>query len=153
MFCSSCGATVTPGGVSYCNRCGAGLILKGLSTPKPKQPPADQLIWAILSVSVGGLGVIIGLLALMKEALDFNPGLIAAFALLSFLILIGAEIVFIWLLVRSQRQIRTSDELTQLKNLVQEFEATTARSLREPPLSVTDQTTRTLEPVERERQN
>lgn len=135
MYCSTCGATVTPGGVSYCNRCGAGLILKELSTPKSKQPPPDQLIWAILSVSVGGLGVIIGLLALMKEALEFNSGLIAAFALLSFLILMGAEIVFIWLLVRSQKQVSTG-EVAELKKLVRELDATTAGALREPPFKL-----------------
>jgi hypothetical protein len=152
MFCSTCGATVTPGGVSYCNRCGAGLILKEPSLPQPKQPPADQLIWAIVGTFVGGMGVIIGLLALMKEKLNFSSPLIVGFALLSFLILVAVEIVFIWLLVRSQKQVSATGEVAELKKLVREVDATTAGALREPPLSVTDQTTRTLEPVERKRQ-
>ncbi|SRR6266480_834981 len=160
MYCASCGSAVTPG-LSYCNRCGAGLSTKSAANSsagaKGSQLP-ESLVWAIVAVSVGGLALLIGLMAVMKNELHFANGLILLFSLLTFILLLGAESVFIWLLLNSQRRARSgendADEITQLKETTtRELREPAERLLAEPAVSVTEHTTRTLEPVYRERKD
>src|SRR5882724_1195797 len=99
MYCSSCGSAVTPG-LSYCNRCGSELTAKK-AAPKNTTQLSESLVWAIVGVSVGGLALIIGLMAVMKNELHFDNQLIVLISLLSFLLLLAAETVFIWLLFNS----------------------------------------------------
>jgi len=111
-----------------------------------------------VAVSVGGLALLIGLMAVMKNELHFANGLILLFSLLTFILLLGAESVFIWLLLNSQRRARSgendADEITQLKETTtRELREPAERLLAEPAVSVTEHTTRTLEPVYRERKN
>ncbi len=147
MYCSSCGTAVMPG-LSYCNRCGAGLNAREAKAMKRSEVAAEHLVWAIVSVSVGGLGVILALMALMKQALNFSVDLIALFSLLSFLLLIGAESVFIWQLLRSKASAKKAGDITHLnESATRELDAAHGRALPEPAPSVTEQTTRAFEPV------
>lgn len=158
MYCSSCGSVVTPG-LSYCNRCGSELNAKPDSkksgSTKSSTLP-ESLVWAIVGVSVGGLALIIGLMAVMKHELHFSDGLILIFSLLSFALLLAAESVFIWLLFNSARRgkLREPDpgDTHQLRgSATKELAEPEQRFLSEPALSVTEQTTRTLDRVPRER--
>ena len=157
MYCSSCGSAVAAD-LSYCNRCGAEVNTK-LNTrnaAKPQAPPfPENLVWAILGVSVGGLGVLLALMAVMKNALFFDNKVIVTFSFLSFLVLLIAEISFIWLLVSTQRRAHrreTETDITQIKGAAtKELGVPQDLLLKEPGLSVTEHTTRTLEPVYRER--
>ncbi len=150
MYCSSCGEAVKPG-LSYCNRWGAELSGKERSATKPFDISPDSLVWAIVVVTVGGLAMLIGLMALMKES-NFNLGLIVAFTVLSFLLLLGAASVFIWLLLRSKSGAKETSDTAQLKEpATKELGAAQARALAEPAPRVTEHTTRTLEPIYSER--
>jgi hypothetical protein len=160
MYCSSCGSAVPPG-LSYCNRCGAELNAKlgprNAGATKTPQVP-EFLVWAIVAVSVGGLALLIGLMAVMKSELHFDNGLILLFSLLSFGLLLGAESIFIWLLLSSQRRAwsreREAAEITQLKGAAtKELGEPQERLLNEPAISITEHTTRTLEPAPRERKS
>ena len=149
MYCSSCG-TALNSGLSYCNRCGVALSAKTPGAMKTSQVSQESLVWAIVSVSVGGLAILIGLMAVMQEA-HFDMRLLVAFTLLSFLILIGANSVFIWLILRSKGSAEPADSKTRLKELaVSELVAKPVGVFAEPALSVSEHTTRTLEPVNTE---
>ena len=150
MYCPSCGSTITPG-LSYCNRCGNELSAKKGDSSKIQVP--ESLVWAIVAVSVGGLALIIGLMAVMKAELHFETPLIVGFTLLSFLTLLVAEIVFVWLIMKHARSLdRNKDAITPLvSSTAKELGEVRERFLNEPALSVTEQTTRTLETVQRER--
>ncbi|HEV2828013.1 MAG TPA: zinc ribbon domain-containing protein [Pyrinomonadaceae bacterium] len=152
MYCSSCGSAVTPG-LSYCNRCGAELIPKKSAVSKGSQL-IESLVWAIVGVSVGGLALLIGLMAVMKHELQFENHLILLVLLFSFVLLLAAETVLIWVLLRSKGLISEREKetiaITQLKKAAtKELDERPERVLTEPAASVTDQTTRTLEPVYR----
>ena len=157
MYCSSCGSAVAAS-LSYCNRCGAEVNTKA-SSRNAAAPPApafpESLVWAIVGVSVGGLGVLIGLMAVMKQALHLDTGVIITFSMLSFLILLVAEISFIWLLVSTQRRAHRRERETDVSEIkggaTRELGLPQDLLLTEPALSVTEHTTRTLEPVYRER--
>ena len=148
MYCSSCGAAIARD-LSYCNHCGARVNgAKGDGVSKPAQPIPDSLVAAIVFVFVGGLGCVIGLMAVMKNY-GLNDGLVIAFSLLIFLLMLVVESVFIWLLLSRKREVREAGRLDE--QTTKELGAAQVQALPEPTASVTEHTTRAFEPVYSER--
>ena len=154
MFCSYCGAAVAHG-LSYCKHCGSKSGgAKGDALDKASELRPETLVSAMMMVFVFGLGAIIGLMAVMRTLPDFDFGRIMAVTLLSFLIMIGLEAVFVWLLLRRRGGFKEADDSTPLKKqTTKELDAAQARALPEPLPSVTEHTTRTLDPVYSERKS
>jgi len=150
MYCLSCGTAVTPN-LSYCNHCGARLTrAKGDSVTKSSELRPETLVSAMATVFIFGLGAIIGLLAMLKIVFDQRGdlGLIIFFTLLGFLMLLLVEGVFAWLLLGRKRSAKeVGDTKASEEHAVKELDDATGRMIPEPGLSVTDHTTRTLEPV------
>jgi hypothetical protein len=147
MFCSSCGSAVPPG-LSYCNRCGVDLRVKE-QTPATRSGPAqDSLVWGIVAVTTVGLCAVVALMVIMKEVLHFDNGLINGFSIATFLSFGLVDVLFAWLLFSAKRDQSKSSDLAELKaESTRELSAAQPHSLPEPANSVTDHTTRTLEPV------
>lgn len=152
MYCSTCGGAVAPG-LSYCSHCGA--VLSGPRTNnehKPTELFPDSLVWAIVSVFVVGLGGTIGLMAVMKDARAFDPGQILGLSFMSFVTMLAVEAVLIYLLLSRRGESKEEGGKSKIKSTtVRDLGVATERALPEPSLSVTDHTTRTLEPAYRER--
>jgi uncharacterized protein (DUF983 family) len=136
-------------GLSYCNHCGARLsVAKGDDTAKQSELFPDALVWAIVSVFVVGLGCIIGLMAVMKNLLNLNSGMIFTVTMLSFMLMLAIEGVFIWQLLSRKRAAQEASEITRLKEqMAKELDAASARTLSEPVPSVTEHATRPFEPI------
>ena len=106
-----------------------------------------------MSLFVAGLGVIIGLMALMKEVVGFDLPIVLAVTALSFLLLLSVEGVLVGLLLGARRRAgragaaaaRTPEQTTK------ELEGSRAHALPEPVPSVTEHTTRIFEPSYSER--
>jgi predicted nucleic acid-binding Zn ribbon protein len=151
MHCSFCGTALTPG-LSYCNRCGADLNSKDRDATKPVQAPQEALVWAIVAVTIVGLAGLIGLMAVMKEVLHFNDGLIIVFSLLVLLTFLGVDSVFIRMLLRSMSGERYPGRVAQQKApSTNELIDAKPRALSEPAASVTEHTTRLIDPVGEDR--
>jgi len=150
MYCLSCGTAVTPG-LSYCNHCGARLSrAKGEGVTKSSELRPETLVSAMAAVFIFGLGAIVGLMVVLKHVFDQRGdlGLIVFFTLLSFLILLLVEGVFIWMLLGRKRSAKeVGDTKAYEEQAVKELDDPKGRMIPEPELSVTDHTTRTLEPV------
>lgn len=148
MYCSSCGVAVIEG-LTYCNHCGAKLAGKPANSDRPLDTALESVIWAIVGVFVGGLGVLIGLLAVMKTQLGFDLSLLIFFSLLTFALITAIEAVFVWILVSRNRAANRVPAVEQKQKRTKELEAAPERMLGEPgPIpSVTEQTTRSFEPV------
>jgi len=151
MYCSSCGGAVSRA-LTYCNHCGAKF---GGNEDDESAHEAGKyrelLVCAMVGGMAVGLGCIIGLMAVMKEVVHFELGLIIAFTLLSFFLLFAIETVLISQLLREQR--RSRNEATESRALPQtntkELQSPNARALPDPVPSVTEHTTRAFEPVRR----
>ena len=150
MYCSACGVAVAQG-LSYCNYCGAKLNgVKGEARTKSPEVKPEMLVSAMVVVFVFGLGAITVLMGVMKAVLQAELGLILAFALLSFLIMLSLEGVIIRLLLRRKRGPEEADDTVRLKGqATRELDA--APALPESMPSVTEHTTRAFEPVYNER--
>jgi hypothetical protein len=120
---------------------------KGEDITKPAELFPESLVWAIVTVFVAGLGATIGLMAVMKQVLDFK-GVIIAFTLLSFLLMLVVEGVFIWMLLGRKRGAKEVGDTARLKeHAMKELGAAQALGLPEPAPSVTEHTTREFEPI------
>jgi predicted amidophosphoribosyltransferase len=154
MYCSSCGGAVARS-LDYCNHCGARLVnVKDRSRATPAELFPESLIWAIVAVFTVGLGAIIGLMAVMKEVVHFDMGLIIAFTALSFTLVFAVESVLIWQLVRRRTDRKDNTDVTRIdRQTTKELDAVPVRALPDPVPSVTEQTTRAFEPVYNERKS
>jgi len=145
MYCSSCGTSISHG-LAYCNHCGGKLIQPQTSVDQTQLFP-DSLVWAIVSVFIVGLGAIMGLMALMKAELHFDIGIILFITLLSFALMVAIEGVLVWLLISRSRIPKTAGEIDQKQKDTSELGDAPVRQLHEPVPSVTEQPTRTFEPL------
>ena len=152
MYCSSCGVAVTPG-LSYCNYCGEKLSgAKSDSIIKSPEVRPETLIGAMVFAFVFGLGAITVLMGVMKAVIHLELGQILAFTLLSFLIMLSLEGVFIRLLFRRKHGAAEVAETVLLKGqATSELDAAPGRVLPEPMPSVTEHTTRAFDPIYSER--
>jgi hypothetical protein len=154
MYCSSCGAFVAQD-LSYCKNCGAklrGTKVEGSTNSEDTFP--DSLVWAIVTIFVVGLGATIGLMAVMKMVLGFNQGLIIAFTLMSFLLMLTVEGVFIWMLLDRVFGPRAAGKIARFEGqAMNQLGVAQSPSLAEPAPAATEHTTQTFEPIHREQKS
>lgn len=146
MYCSTCGTNVVHG-LAYCNHCGEKLVAANTQIARVPEASPESLVWAIVGVFVVGMGTTIGLMAVMKNELHFDMGIIVFFSLLSFVLMTGIELVFIWLLLSRSRNNKKRAEMSENQRTTRELGAAPARVLSEPVSSVTEEATRKFDPV------
>ncbi|HYW72268.1 MAG TPA: hypothetical protein VE961_14625 [Pyrinomonadaceae bacterium] len=151
MYCSSCGVA-TAANLAYCNYCGAKLNSeKTDTTGKTTDLTYESFVMTVMAgLFVAGLVAISVLLGVMKAILKFEFGPLVGFAFLSFLVMIALEGILVSRLFRRKR---TPDESAGTPSLGPNTtrELAEQSSLRSEPISsVTDETTRILEPIYKE---
>src|SRR5262245_13595259 len=101
MYCSSCGSAVPPN-LTYCNKCGA-KVARADTITKPSDLIPESLVFAMVAVFILGVGVTIGLMAVMKQAVGFDWPLILAVTMVCFMLIMALEAVIISLIFKSVR--------------------------------------------------
>jgi hypothetical protein len=157
MYCPSCGNAVAEG-LKYCNRCGESLAAGDrAASVAGLNGPAWAISLATALVTLGGLAMIFVIsLQLIARRVDLSPG--AGVIMLVFLAVIA--LVDLMLIRQLSRVIdlhrgapapRRRREAAAERPALEEKQPARLDAMREPPLSVIDQTTRTLEHSPRER--
>jgi hypothetical protein len=154
MYCPSCGKEVSSG-LSFCNFCGVRLGAE--NDPKAlSESSFNALVGASIGIPIAGLGIIIALMAVMKKGLDFPDGMIFAVILMTFLLLFIAELGAIWLMISRTRKPKTKaakEPAVSPQKSVNEIGPVAIKGLNSSTFegipSVTEHTTRTLDPVHR----
>jgi hypothetical protein len=154
MYCSSCGAEVLEE-MSYCNRCGASLkplANQSLLPPTRSVGAAWAVSAAVALITLGGFALIFALvMTLVTRGIDLKEGwLVLIFAALMAILAID------WLLIRQLpgllgRSQPLSESEKPEKRKLSEKPLPQLAAPRTPQSSVTDHTTRTFDPVYRER--
>jgi uncharacterized membrane protein len=153
MYCSTCGVSVVQG-LSYCNYCGAKLSEeRGNKAIKSSDVKPEALVWAMVAVLVFGFAAIVFLMMAMKMV-GLNVGQILGLTMLSFVIMLLVEGVFIWqLLGRKRGAQETADTALSMEQARKELDVAHARVLPEAVPSVTEHTTRAFDPIYSERKS
>lgn len=160
MFCSTCGNQVNPG-LRFCNSCGA--RLRGSDSleraDSSSLPSVNLLLSFTLALPLAGLAILLALLIVMKKALDFRDEMVIGIAIMTFVLLLVSEMGLIGMLWSRMRAARRSTEFPE-EEAPRQFPAVVMKGLNEgrPDTardlvpSVTEHTTRTLDPVPRDPQ-
>lgn len=150
MYCSSCAKEVVAG-LAYCNHCGHRLNGAKADNPTSEVKP-ELLVSAMVGLFILGLLAIAVLIGVLKQVAGFEPPLILAILMLSFVLMFMIEGMLTWMLLRRnkvKKEVGTHNELDEQKR--KEIYTSPTRGLSEPtfqPIStVTEHTTRTLEHV------
>jgi hypothetical protein len=150
MYCSTCGVAIAES-LSYCNHCGArvsGSHRDNANLSRDLNP--GFLVYAMLATFIFGLVAITLLLGVMKSVLGLEVGQILGFAVLSFLIMLFLEGVFLSLLIRRNR---SAEDRARTELMGHHTKELAAPQLQEPLSSVTDHTTRAFDPIYTNRNN
>ena len=147
MYCSSCGAAAAQG-LSYCNYCGAKFGgAKGDDASESSGVKPELLVSAMVGGFVLGLVAIAVLIGVLKAVVGFDLSILLAVTILSFVLMLVVEGVLIGLLLKGRRGAREAGETGRPKGqTTRGLGEAQVRVLPEPVPSVTEQTTRTLEP-------
>jgi hypothetical protein len=149
MYCHACGVALTQP-TKYCNRCGAELITSGaaLKHQAALEKRLDGYLDGVFWVSVFGLGIIVGGSILLKK-FGFGDPVILIYAVLSsiiFLINLGLNL---WSSVSLLRQAKARNASIQQTPETAELNPARPEAFLTPAHSVTENTTRSFEPVPR----
>jgi hypothetical protein len=152
MYCSTCGVAVAQN-LSYCNYCGAKLSsAKDDSASETPEVRPELLVSAMAGVFILGLAAIVVLMGVMKRVLELPAEQVLGFTVLPFLIMLLLEGVFLRLLFRRKRSAERSSDAVMLKGqATRELDGAQVGALPEPRASVTEHTTRVLDPIYDER--
>lgn len=151
MFCSFCGTESTPG-LNYCNRCGASLGTQELATTGVglAKPTFILSICATLITLFGFLALILGAVELARNEFGKDP--VMLMIMMGMLTILVVDIMLIRQVSRLVSASIGSGGLKQPKPLGQPKQTSRQLNARPDPVpSVTENTTRTFEPVYRER--
>ena len=150
MYCSSCGSAMAQN-LSYCNRCGAKVSgVQGEAAIKSSDLRPETLVASMVALFIFGLGAIALLIGVLKQVADFDSSILLAITMLSFMLMIGVEGVLIGLLLKGRRGASPERLKKQTTNDLREANA---GGLPEAAPSVTEHTTRSFEPIYKERQS
>lgn len=140
MYCSTCATEIKPG-LNYCNRCGA--RVDKLTTVE-KSPAATYLSMATGFVGLGGLGLTVGLIAILLKH-GVVPEAVVMLTIAFLLTVFGMT----FLMLRQITQLTNALPSVREKNFENpQLNSPTTAQLeepRQPARSVTENTTRTLE--------
>jgi len=161
MYCPSCGTELTQE-MSYCNRCGASLkAIENQPAAPVQRVNATGAAWAIsIAVAIitfGGFGMIFSLIrtivsrgqSLNEEAVMLTIAALMAILIVDFLLIRQLPRLFNLLPAKSEKE--ESQKSWRGRQELSGKPAPQIVAPREPGSSVTEHTTRTFEPVYRER--
>jgi len=124
------------------------------SASKSSEVRPEFLVFMMTALFIFGLVAITILMGMMKQVLGLPVERVLIFALLPFLLMLLLEGVCLRLLMRRNRGPEATGANALLKEqTTKQLDRPEERLLAEPAPSVTDHTTRTLEPVYSERKS
>ena len=139
MYCSTCGSLINTE-LNYCNRCGA--KVDRLAT-REKSPAAGYLSMATGFIGLGGLGLTVGLIAIL-----LNRGVVieaVVMLAIAFLVTVFGMTFMMLRQISQMSAVPLPKEKTFESPSLNAPRAEQLEEARQPARSVTENTTRTLE--------
>lgn len=160
MYCQSCGAEQTQG-LIYCNRCGANLNATTLATtaapitvtPVSVTRPVFFIGVFLCIISLGGFGILTETARALSENPNFDRHLLSVMITMGLVTIMAVDVMLVWLLSKLVNASLRPGNFVPVKELAAPAISPSVRQMnaaRDYVGSVTEQTTRTLEPVYKE---
>lgn len=149
MYCPTCGKELTHGLV-FCNGCGRRVAGEEPAQVVVSEASQNFVLAGILGLPIAGIGIMIGLISVLKKELDLPNDMVFGITMLAFLLLVISEVAFIITLWKRMKQPKPgraeSPAVPQYPAQMKDVEIKSLpESYSQPIGSVTDHTTRQLE--------
>lgn len=147
MYCQTCGSALAHQ-TKYCNRCGTQLAPAGEKSldKTPAEKRLDEYLDGLFWISVFGLGFIIGGAVLLKKT-NFSDLVLIGYIVLSTIIFLINFGFSLWGALSLMRSSKEGKLTMQPGHETRELNPPTVASVMMPATSVTENTTRSFEPI------
>lgn len=147
MYCATCG-TLVDEKLNFCKSCGAKIQKSSENQPKAM---FDSLLTSLSTVALGGLGILVGLIAILLKK-EFDPFGIQVIAV-AYLTVLGAITFMLASHIPKVLAAKSADEDRPPQLIMPQLPHRTTAQLEEgnfqPAVSVVEETTRNFESVPR----
>lgn len=147
MFCPSCGVVLAQQ-MKYCNRCGSHVIAGDTEVIQIVEKRMDSEMEGLFWITVFSLGFMLGGMIVLNK-LHVREALIVAYLIFCAIGFLSYFSLGVWQIRRMSRMKEGESGNTLPPSNTNELPQLEARPSLEPVTSVTEHTTRTLEPVPR----
>jgi len=148
MYCQTCGSVLAHK-TKYCNRCGTQLVPTGEKSPDktPAEKRLDEYLDGLFWISVFGLGFIIGGTLVLSKA-KVRDAIVVGYAILSTLVFLINFGFSLWGALSIMRSSKDGKLTMQPGHDTRELGPPKIETMPISTVSVTENTTRSFEPVE-----
>ena len=143
MYCQSCGIAIDPA-MRFCHRCGSSVLTSAEAADIKKSfKRLDDYLDGLFWITAFGIGLTAGGMVLLKKT-GFSENFILAFVILSSTAFLINFVINLWIVFGIVKQ--SKKVLSQSQAHTRELEPTKSPPALHPA-SITDNTTRSFEPV------
>lgn len=148
MYCQACGSAIAQK-TKYCNRCGTQLVPAGEMSPDktPKEKRLDEYLDGLFWISIFGLGFIIGGTVVLTKV-GVRDLIVIGYAILSTIVFLINFGFSLWGALSIMRSSKDGKLTMQPGHDTRELGPPKIDPLPIPVTSVTENTTRSFEPLE-----
>ena len=148
MYCQACGSAIAQK-TKYCNRCGTQLVPAGEVSPDktPREKRLDEYLDGLFWISVFGLGFIIGGTVVLTKV-GVRDLIVIGYAILSTIVFLINFGFSLWGALSIMRSSKDGKLTMQPGHDTRELGPHKIEPLPIPVSSVTENTTRSFEPIE-----
>lgn len=145
MYCQSCGIAIAQS-MKFCNRCGTSVTTQDTAEIKRSEKRLDDYLDGLFWITVMGVAITAGGLLVLKKA-DLGDRFLLAFMILSSTAFIINFAISLWMVLGMVRSSKDQKMLPTPPADTNELAPMNAAPMLQPATSVTENTTRSFEPV------
>lgn len=138
--------------MKYCNQCGARLANVD-EEDSLKEKRFDDYVDGLFWITLIGLGMVLGGMVLIKLVLKMSESVVLGYGVLSAAAFIAVFAICLWKMFQMSRKRNASEKTEGIDEMeldTNKLAGAAARASLEEPVSIIENTTRTLEKVPRE---
>ena len=146
MYCQSCGVAISQS-MRFCNRCGSSVLTPtDAAEVRKSEKRLDDYLDGLFWITAFGVGLTAGGMALLKRV-GLSENFVIAFVILSSIAFLINFCLSLWIVIGIVRKSKTLMAIPEAHANTNELEPAKATPLLEPVGSVTENTTRSFEPI------
>ena len=145
MYCQSCGIAIGQS-MRFCNRCGTSVVVQDIAETQRLEKRLDNYLDGLFWITAIGVALTGGGLLLLKKA-EFSERFLLAFLILSATAFLVNFSLSLWVVRGITKSSKQEKALTPPTADTSELEPLRNQPALQPAASVTENTTRSFEPI------
>lgn len=146
MYCQSCGVAIGQS-MRFCNRCGTSVVAQDSAETRRLEKRLDDYLDGLFWITAFGVGLTVGGMLVLKKA-EFSEGFLLAFLIVSATAFLINFALSLWVVRGINKGLKEAKTQTLPSPAdTSELEPIRIQPALQPAASVTENTTRSFEPI------